>query len=289
MTVPPQLDSAAPTNGAPKLRRSMGLWMATALVVGNMVGSGIFLLPATLAGTTARSRCSAGCSPAPVRSCWHSCSPTSAARFRGRAALTPMPSARSATSSASRPPGATGSRSGPGTRRSHGLVSYLTVFWPGVGEDNLLGALVGIALIWLLTATNILGARDGGIVQLATTILKFVPLAVIGLVGLFFIDGGNYEPFSPNGASLSLLSTTAALTLWAFIEARVERRAGRRGQGPRAHDPARHDPRHRPGHGALPRRHRRDHGHHPDRPAGGLDVAVRGRGRRGVRRRLWTR
>ena len=32
-----------------KLKRSMGLWMATALVVGNMIGSGIFLLPATLA------------------------------------------------------------------------------------------------------------------------------------------------------------------------------------------------------------------------------------------------
>ena len=27
----------------------MGLWMATALVVGNMIGSGIFLLPASLA------------------------------------------------------------------------------------------------------------------------------------------------------------------------------------------------------------------------------------------------
>ena len=33
----------------PKLKRSMGLWMATALVIGNMVGSGIFLLPASLA------------------------------------------------------------------------------------------------------------------------------------------------------------------------------------------------------------------------------------------------
>ena len=32
-----------------KLKRSMGLWMATALVVGNMIGSGVFLLPATLA------------------------------------------------------------------------------------------------------------------------------------------------------------------------------------------------------------------------------------------------
>jgi amino acid transporter len=31
------------------LKRTMGLTMATALVVGNMVGSGVFLLPASLA------------------------------------------------------------------------------------------------------------------------------------------------------------------------------------------------------------------------------------------------
>ena len=53
--------------------------------------------------------------------------------------------------------------------------------------------------------------------QVVTTVLKFVPLAVIGIVGLFFIDGGNYEPFAPHGTSIGLLSSTAALTLWAFI------------------------------------------------------------------------
>ena len=30
------------------LKRQIGLWMAVALVIGNMVGSGIFLLPAVL-------------------------------------------------------------------------------------------------------------------------------------------------------------------------------------------------------------------------------------------------
>ena len=40
----------AGTAARPKLKRSLGLWMATALVVGNMVGSGIFTLPAVLAG-----------------------------------------------------------------------------------------------------------------------------------------------------------------------------------------------------------------------------------------------
>jgi APA family basic amino acid/polyamine antiporter len=72
-------------------------------------------------------------------------------------------------------------------------------------------------VIWLVTAINILGARESGRVQVVTTVLKFVPLAVIGLVGLFFVHGGNYTPFSPHGTSIGLLSSTAALTLWAFI------------------------------------------------------------------------
>src|SRR5829696_9196952 len=45
-TTSPRSDGTA---GRPKLKRSMGLWMATALVVGNMIGSGVFLLPSSLA------------------------------------------------------------------------------------------------------------------------------------------------------------------------------------------------------------------------------------------------
>ena len=142
MTAPSQSAPVAPANGAPKLKRSIGLWMATALVVGNMIGSGVFLLPATLAGTA-------------------------------------------------------------------GPISMLGWLFTGQGGPY--------AYARRAFGDNILGARESGIVQLATTVLKFVPLAVIAIVGLFFIDGGNYEPFAPNGASLSLLSTTAALTLWAFI------------------------------------------------------------------------
>jgi len=50
--------TAEPPPAAPhrKLKRSMGLWMATALVVGNMIGSGIFLLPASLAAEAGPSR-----------------------------------------------------------------------------------------------------------------------------------------------------------------------------------------------------------------------------------------
>lgn len=211
----------APTQSAssgPKLKRSMGLWMATALVVGNMVGSGVFLLPATLAGAAG-----------PVSMLGWLFTGAGAVLLAlvfanlGRA----FPRTGGPYAYARR---AFGDFIGFQTAWGYWIavwagnaaiavafVSYLTVFWPEVGDEKLLGALVGIALIWLLTLTNIAGVREGALVQLVTTVLKFVPLAVIGIVGLFFIDGGNYEPFSPNGASVSLLSTTAALTLWAFI------------------------------------------------------------------------
>jgi basic amino acid/polyamine antiporter, APA family len=46
----PTLLPRRPEVAKPRLKRSMGPWMATALVIGNMVGSGIFTLPAVLAG-----------------------------------------------------------------------------------------------------------------------------------------------------------------------------------------------------------------------------------------------
>ena len=41
--------SAHPPKAVPEAPRLLGFWMCLALVVGNMIGSGIFLLPATLA------------------------------------------------------------------------------------------------------------------------------------------------------------------------------------------------------------------------------------------------
>ena len=196
----------------------MGLWMATALVVGNMVGSGVFLLPASLAD-------SAG----PISMLgW---------LFTGAGAVVlalvfanlarAVPRSGGPYAYAKR---AFGDFVGFQTAWGYWIavwagnaaiavafVGYLAIFWPEVATNNLLGALVGIALIWLFTLTNVLGARESGHIQVVTTVLKFVPLAIIGIVGLFFIDTGNYEPFAPNGSSVSLLSTTAALTLWAFI------------------------------------------------------------------------
>ena len=214
----PAVPSANGSGERPRsLKRELGLGMATALVIGNMVGSGIFLLPASLASAAG---------PVSIFA-WV---------FTGAGAIL----LALVFANLGRAFPRTG---GPYaySRRAFGdfvgfqtawgywiaawagnaaiavaFVGYLAVFWGDLGDNNLLAAFVGIGLIWLVTAINVMGSRESGIVQVVTTVMKFVPLALIALIGLFFIEGDNYTPFAPEG-SWNAISVAAPLTLWAFI------------------------------------------------------------------------
>ena len=96
------------------------------------------------------------------------------------------------------------------------------MFWPSLGDSNLAMAAVTIGVVWLLTVVNIVGVRETGVVQLVTTVLKFVPLALVGIIGLFFMNADHFTPFAPNGLGTGDgmwggITAAAALTLWAFI------------------------------------------------------------------------
>jgi len=98
------------------------------------------------------------------------------------------------------------------------FVSYLTVFVPELATNGALAALVAIAAIWLLSWINSAGVRNAGWVQLITTILKLVPLVVIGTLGLLFFNSDHFRPFNLSGGSnFSAVTATVALTLWAFL------------------------------------------------------------------------
>jgi APA family basic amino acid/polyamine antiporter len=98
------------------------------------------------------------------------------------------------------------------------LVSYSTVFWPALGRTSSLAALVTLGAIWVLTALNASGVRNGGIVQLVTVVVKIVPLLLIGTVGLLYIQPEAFAFEAPTGQTpLTSLSAAVALTLWAFL------------------------------------------------------------------------
>jgi APA family basic amino acid/polyamine antiporter len=98
------------------------------------------------------------------------------------------------------------------------FVSYSTVFAPALGTSRALGGAASLSVLWILTLVNARGVHHGGRVQVVTTVLKLLPLVAIGLFGFFAFDGSHFTPFNPSGGSpLVAISTTVTLTLWAFL------------------------------------------------------------------------
>ena len=98
------------------------------------------------------------------------------------------------------------------------FISYLTVFIPELATNNLLAIVAGIISIWFFTWINTRGVKEASTIQLVLTILKITPLALIALFGIFFINWDNFFPFNISGEShFSAITATATLTLWAFL------------------------------------------------------------------------
>jgi len=198
--------------------RKLGLGMCTALVIGNMIGSGVFLLPAALAAYGGISILGWLFTAAGAMFL--------ALAFARLSRMVPKAGGPYAY-----------------TRRGFGdlagflvawgywisiwsgnaaiaiaMVGYLAFFWPLLADSPLLAGSVALASIWLLTWVNSAGVRNAGFVQVVTTVLKLVPLVAIATLGLFFFNLDNFTPFNVSRASpFSAVTATAALTLWAFL------------------------------------------------------------------------
>ena len=198
--------------------KQLGLWLVTALVVGNMIGSGVFLLPASLGPYGGMAIIGWLVSAAGAV-----CLALVFARLGRILPLTGGPYAYARE--------AFGDFGGFLVAWSYWIsmwttdaalavafVSYLTVFWPALATQPPLAAGTALAAIWLVTAVNLIGVRTAGVVQLVTTILKLLPLVAISFAGIFVFDAGHFAPFNPSGqAPLLAVSATVTLTLWAFL------------------------------------------------------------------------
>lgn len=102
-------------------------------------------------------------------------------------------------------------------------VGYLGFVFPGLNASlpgyNETGTLVlELGLIWIFTLVNIMGIHFAGVVQLFLTIIKTTPLILIILFGMGHIHLPNLMNFSPSGMSyFSAISNAAAITFWAFV------------------------------------------------------------------------
>lgn len=196
----------------------LGIWILTALVAGNMIGSGVFLLPSSLAefgsvgiiawiftsigaillalvfAQLSRLIPKVGGPYAYCREGFGNCVGFLVAynywiaTWVGNAAIVVA------------------------------LIGYLSYFWPGLDKNNLLSFFISAAIVWFVTLVNILGVRKAGILQVLTTIIKIIPLILVAIIGIFYIHPSHYAAFNISGQStISAITAAASLTLWSFI------------------------------------------------------------------------
>jgi APA family basic amino acid/polyamine antiporter len=202
-------------------KREMGLWSCIALVVGNMIGSGIFMLPSVLAGYG-------------MMTLWGW-----AASLAGALSLAVVFARLSAVIP---------SAGGPHvyTREAYGdfagylcawcywkaawignaaivvtVVGYFTVFFPQLANP-VAGASLAVGLLWLLTFINLGGIGIFSLVQNVFTVVKLIPLLLIAVCGWFFFNADNfavpvYGRNIPEHSWLGAVSTLTALTMWSFV------------------------------------------------------------------------
>ncbi|MBL8538420.1 MAG: amino acid permease [Hyphomonadaceae bacterium] len=97
------------------------------------------------------------------------------------------------------------------------FAGYLGVFFPAIAQSSTAQAVTALAAMAAFTIINIRGLREMSAVQIAMTLLKVVPLfAIIGLAAAFGTPA-NLPAFNPsNSPILTTLSAVTLIALWPF-------------------------------------------------------------------------
>ena len=97
-------------------------------------------------------------------------------------------------------------------------VGYLAELIPGISSPP--GSVVAtLAVIWLFTFANILGPRVVGALQSWTVAIGLIPILGIALFGWFWFDSANFTAgWNVSGESnLHAISRAASMALWAYM------------------------------------------------------------------------
>jgi basic amino acid/polyamine antiporter, APA family len=211
--------SERPSNaGSAPALKSLGVGACTAIVVGNMVGSGFYLSPSALAPYGILAILSWV-----VMGAGAICLGLTFARLSRLSPATGGPYAYS--------------------RMGFGDFAGFLVAWgywisiwaslpaiavaftgslfkivPVLQGNRPMAVIITIGVMWLIVFTNLRGVKEAGMVAEVTTYSKLIPFAAISIIGLFFIQWGNLSEFNPSGQPLlSSAATLAPLTMFAYL------------------------------------------------------------------------
>ena len=215
---PPAVSSPTPP-GPPRAIGALGLPASTALVIGSIIGTGVFTMPAVMA--------SAGTVSILVLAVISACAVVLGVMFGQLTRRVPTSDGGLYAY----------------TRHEFGdFAGYLTAWcywitcWAGNAaivsswvfyveslfriENPSAWVSFGIAMagLWIPAFINLAGVRQMALFQMVTVVLKFVPLLLIGLLGWFWVSASSFPVFNASGGSLfDAISAAAGVALFSFI------------------------------------------------------------------------
>jgi basic amino acid/polyamine antiporter, APA family len=194
-----------------------GLTTATALIVGTIIGVGIFNLPTSLAAYGPISLISMALTTVGALAL--------AMLFASLARRLPADGGPYAYGRV-----AFGNRYGFASAWSYWITAWagnaaIAVGWVLYVEHfinrdhtkwiSILLVLVGL---WGAAAVNLSGVKNMGAIQVVTTVLKFFAVGFIAIVGLFYIDTANYTPFNISGeGTITAIGGGMAIALFSYL------------------------------------------------------------------------
>lgn len=196
--------------------KKMGFWSATSLVAGSQIGTGIFLLPISMALFGA-----AGLSSWLITATGAMLLALIFGRLCAHMPKTGGPHTYIES--------AFGKTFGFFSAWTYWVISWLSTPMVVISVVSYLSPVLGdlhpvsnllieIAILVFVTALNLRGVQSAGRVEFIFTVLKLLPLILVPVAGLFFFNKAHFVPFNPTtDSTIGVMNAAALLTLWGFI------------------------------------------------------------------------
>lgn len=207
-------------NNQPTLKRELGLMAASAIVVGNMIGSGIFTSPQSLAQVS---------SPSITLLAWVITGVGSVLLALSFANLgTKYPTSGGPIVYTHKAFGEftafltawtfwIGSWIGNAAIIT-AIIRYLTPFIPSLRTNSLLSFALSSLFLWIFTYINYKGVKGAGFVSIVTTVLKLGVIFIFMIIAFWGFNPDYLNTYASSDVTgLGALPAAIAVTLWSFI------------------------------------------------------------------------
>lgn len=207
-------------NQSDGLRRELGTFAIIAIIIGQMIGSGIYMTPQGLAEISDPITSAVAMIVTGIGTIFMA---VSFSRLNKRGALTGSIIIYTREAFGEMPAFWVGWCYWCGCWIANGAiavaaVSYFSYFIPALSANHVIQFIIVIAIIWFYTLLNIKGVKAAGYFNLIITILKLIPLAIFIVIAIKGFDVNNLSTTSSsNLKGVSTLPAAVAYCLWCYI------------------------------------------------------------------------